>query len=126
MPDGSRVRLRLPARAPRARSGHDRWARPLHEPASVSPHGAPDGALLIGVEAPHAVRARRLARRSPDLVARGEEAVRALLAHDDPRMIENVDIVVRNHGSHEATAPERLATAVTRPLVAAGPAEGPG
>src|SRR5258708_16042385 len=57
---------------------------------TVRPPGALENALIVGVHAPASVRAERLGRRSPDVVARGPAAVDKLIAHDDAAMSSNV------------------------------------
>lgn len=64
--------------------------------ASVRPIGTVERCLLVGIYAPSSVRYERILLRSPDVIARGQSYVDRMLAHDDQRMLESVDIVINN------------------------------
>jgi hypothetical protein len=86
---------------------------------SVRPLGALERALVVGVMAPLDVRTERLRGRSPDVVQRGPSQISVLLAHNDTAMGENVDLVVQNHGSREATAANDFVAALSLILAVA-------
>jgi ribose 1,5-bisphosphokinase PhnN len=93
----------LPAdddRLPILMAGHGVYSNP----DSVRPRDALNRALLVGVAAPAEVRAERLRKRNPDMVALGPEAIGVLLAHDDGAMADHVDLLVANHGECEPFA----------------------
>lgn len=71
----------------------------------VQPEGALVGALIVGVFAPEDVRAQRLRVRSPELCRDRPDEARARLAEPMP---EHVDVVIENHGDHEAQARQVL------------------
>lgn len=95
-------------RTPLLLAGHGIYTNPR----SVRPRAALDRALIIGVSAPEEVRATRMSLRSPDVLARDPERARALFVHDETAMLENVDLVVHNHGLDEGRALIDTATAV--------------
>ena len=78
----------------------------LAQDAELSPAGALDHALVIGVQAPPEVRARRLQQRSPDLLAHREEAAHRLAELES----SEVHVVIDNFGELEAVARAEIVT----------------
>jgi hypothetical protein len=71
---------------------------------NVRPAGALDGALLVGVFAPDAIREQRLRTRSPGLWRDRPDEARARLAEGADLMRTHVHAVIENHGRFEQAA----------------------
>jgi ribose 1,5-bisphosphokinase PhnN len=74
--------------------------------AELSPVGALDHALVIGVHAPPEVRAQRLQQRSPDLLAHPEEVAHRLA---EPASCD-VHVVIDNFGELESVTRAEIVT----------------
>lgn len=83
--------------------------------ASVEPAAALAHALVIGVHAPDPERARRLARRSPDLWDRPDELAHRLGEPAD-QVFTDAHLVIANHGELAEVAAADL-LAIVRALV---------
>jgi len=78
----------------------------LASDAELSPAGALDHALVIGVHAPPEVCAQRLEQRSPDLLAQPEEVAHRLAE----RASSDVHVVIDNFGELESVARAEIVT----------------
>lgn len=81
---------------------------PLYSANNAWPRDAVPGALLVGIVAPEPVRLARLQQRSAAQWQKAPDELAQRMADPAAAVEAWVDVVISNHGPHEATAAEAL------------------